>query len=160
MKFQTVRVYYRYTTNDHEYSQDYTVPENEPHITAHAVKQWQRDLNIPHQHVAMVGAEILPEEFTRNPVVQLPIGFTETRYPGYFWDTHSKKLYSLKSGMLKEIKYQKSRMVRGKIFREGYPVSHLGKRKRLERADLLKLTPERCVVPLFPVQKPKGSRWS
>ena len=38
-------------------------------------------------------------------MVVLPMGFTATKYPGYFWDTKNEKLYSIKvDGSLYEMK--------------------------------------------------------
>ena len=38
-------------------------------------------------------------------MVTLPIEFVETKYPGYFWNTETKTLFSLKiDGVLKELR--------------------------------------------------------
>lgn len=37
-------------------------------------------------------------------MVILPIGFTATRYPGYYWHMGEQALYSLKSGSLRKMK--------------------------------------------------------
>jgi hypothetical protein len=37
-------------------------------------------------------------------MVTLPPGFVAIKFPGYFWNLRTKRLYSIKSGMLKPIK--------------------------------------------------------
>jgi hypothetical protein len=75
-------------------------------------------------------------------MVTLPPPFTATKYPGYFWHTEEKKLYSIKmSGELSELK---------KVFPNyfnhlpmpGYTVSFKGRRKYLSIDYLNKLTLE------------------
>ena len=159
MKFVTVRVAYRYPHTDEQYTKDYTVPENEPFAANHAWKQWQRDHTIPHQMVAFSGTSVV-EQAADAPVVQLPLGYCPTKYPGYFWNAYEQKMYSLKSGVLKEIKRRKWHGNRQYGPTDGYNVSHLGKRRHLPHEDMLKLVPMRAVIPNAPVPKRVGSRWS
>lgn len=164
MNFVTVRVFYVYPSDDvvrPPFFKDYTVPENEPFADADAYKQWQRDLTIPHQMVAFSGTRIVEQE-PGAPIVQLPMGFCETKYPGYFWDFNERKLYSLKSGQLKELVRLK------RIFRadkrslpyDGYCVSVDGKRRYMDAEYLETLVPRNCLIPKANVPKRQGSRWS
>ena len=160
MKFETYRVWYKYPRHGCvEYFKDYTVPENESFPSNNAWKQWQRDHTIPHQLVAFVSA-VKVEYDPGAMVVQLPLGFCETKYPGYFWNANEHKLYSLKSGMLKQIQRRQWHGNAQYGPTDGYTVSHLGKRKHLRHEDMLKIVPTRAVIPLSPVPKKPGSRWS
>jgi hypothetical protein len=51
--------------------------------------------------------------------------FVKTIYPGYFWNIEEQKLYSIKSGVLKPLKFQKGgmRTTNNFITRPGYKVS-------------------------------------
>lgn len=159
MNFATVRVYYTYPLDGRKFHKDYTVPENEPFAAAHAQKQWQRDHTIPHNMVAFSGTGVVEQE-PNALFVQLPLGYCETKYPGYFWNANEQKLYSLKSGMLKEVKRSRWNGNRYIGPRDGYNVSHLGKRRHLRHDDLMQLVPMRSVIPTMPVPKRPGSRWS
>jgi len=65
-------------------------------------------------------------------MVTLPKGFTKCKIPGYFWDTKGHKLYSIKSGQLKAMKYIKPHnFVFGQPWNGGYRVSHNGQRRNL-----------------------------
>lgn len=159
MNFVTVRVFYRYPADGtpRSFAKEYTVPDNEPFPEAHAYRQWQKDHSLPHALIAYTGTAIVAQPDSA-PIIQLPLGFCETKYPGYFWEANEKKLYSLKSGKLREIKHNKFYHGRyGDM--SGYPVSHNGKRRRLKRDELMKLVPTRAVIPKAPVQKPLGARW-
>ena len=64
-------------------------------------------------------------------MVTLPIEFVATKYPGYFWNTETQTLFSLKiDGVLKELK-----MVYPNHFNmirmPGYRVSVKGRRRHL-----------------------------
>lgn len=71
-------------------------------------------------------------------MIIFPVGFTPTKYDGYFWHTINKKLYSIKSGVLREIKY--TRPNRFNHFTDGYRVSVNGNRRVLELRYLNSLT--------------------
>lgn len=161
MKFSTYSVWYNYPLEPEKwpYTKDYTVPENEPFPEAHAYQQWRRDHSLPHKLIAYIKC-VKVEQVDNALVVQLPLGFCETKYPGYFWNANEHKLYSLKSGMLKQIPRRKWHGNAQCEPTDGYAVSHLGKRKHLRHKDLLKLIPTRAVIPLNPVPKKPGSRWS
>ncbi len=62
-------------------------------------------------------------------MVTLPPEFTATRYPGYFWNIKTQKLFSLKvSGELRELKLIRPNHWNG--WKDpGYRVSHEGVRK-------------------------------
>jgi len=81
----------------------------------------------------------------------LPIEFAKTRYPGYFWNTESHTLYSLKiGGVLREIKI--SRPNRFNNYSEpGYRVCVKGKRKFMSLSSLEKLSAS-LSVDVFPVK--------
>lgn len=65
-------------------------------------------------------------------MVVLPPGFVATRYPGYFWYIPQKKLYSLKTGVLKPLKIKKSY----RFHPEGYRI-YTGGFKRFLSLDYL-----------------------
>lgn len=163
VNFVTIRVFYIYpedTTVREPFFKDYTVPENEPFVEAAAYKQWQRDLTIPHQMVAFSGTRVVKQE-PGAPIVQLPLGFCETKYPGYFWDFNEQKLYSLKSGVLKELRLlMNNRFMKRMGPFTGYQVSHLGVNRYLRLEDLEKLVPTHCLIPKANVSKRQGTRWS
>jgi hypothetical protein len=155
-EFVTVKVSYCYPVIQPSatYSKEYTVPSTEPFPNNHAFKQWQRDHSLPHKLIAYKGAEILGEaQYSHAPTIQLPLGFCETRYPGYFWNSNELKLYSLKSGMLKPIPRKSWKQF------DGYVVSHKGIRRYLSHRYLLRLVPVRAVIPMQPIPKRIGSRW-
>lgn len=37
-------------------------------------------------------------------MIVFPLDYIKTQYPGYFWNVQTQKLYSIKSGKLKELK--------------------------------------------------------
>ena len=81
-------------------------------------------------------------------MVRLPNVFIATKFPGYFWNTETQTLYSLKiDGVLKELK-----MVYPNHFNmirmPGYRVSVKGRRKYLSIGYLKKLKPEFSVIPV------------
>lgn len=79
-------------------------------------------------------------------MIILPIGLTPTKYPGYFWDINKKKLYSIKTGLVREIKYTKPN--RFNHFMDGYRVSHEGHRVVLTLEYLNKLTNVDHIIPI------------
>lgn len=65
-------------------------------------------------------------------MVVLPQEFVKTRYPGYFWNTKDKQLYSIKvTGVLKPIKFSKGGFFNGCTIEPGYRVSVDGVRRTL-----------------------------
>ena len=65
-------------------------------------------------------------------MVTLPVEFVKTKYPGYFWNVTTKKLYSIKvTGELKPLKFQKGGTFGWKVIAPGYAVSVGGVRRRM-----------------------------
>jgi hypothetical protein len=63
-------------------------------------------------------------------MVVLPKEFVATKYPGYFWNTKEKQLYSLKvTGELRRLAYHKGGYFYGHKVDPGYRVSHKGDRR-------------------------------
>lgn len=85
-------------------------------------------------------------------MVILPIGFTPTKYPGYFWNVPEQALYSIKvSGVLTRLKKYNWIYKNYPISREHLPhyrVSVKGKRKILTVEELCKLNIADSVIPL------------
>lgn len=82
-------------------------------------------------------------------MVVLPPEFVATRYPGYFWNTSDKKLYSIKvTGELRPLKYSKGGTFYGHTVMPGYHISHNGMRRTLPLNYLmpLKPTPKQQVI--------------
>lgn len=79
-------------------------------------------------------------------MVTLPSEFVATKYPGYFWNTRTRRLFTAKLGVLRELK--RSGPNKWNYFRDGYKVSHEGVNRFLEYADLLKLQPKDSVFPV------------
>ena len=79
-------------------------------------------------------------------MVVLPLGFVTTRYPGYYWDTDWKVLYSIKvDGSLYRMKLlQPSHF--NKWSGPGYRVSHKGIRRTMLLEYLTKLQVEDTVI--------------
>lgn len=74
-----------------------------------------------------------------------PIGFTPTKYAGYYYHINEQRLYSIKSGILKPIKHQPpSYWNKG---HGGYTISHCGKKRWLCDQYLNKLQIEDYVIP-------------
>lgn len=72
-------------------------------------------------------------------MVTLPIEFVATRYPGYFWNTETQTLFSLKiDGVLKELKLVKPNPWNW-LPMPGYVVSVKGRRRTLLVGELKKL---------------------
>lgn len=80
-------------------------------------------------------------------MITLPPEFTATKYPGYFWNTRTQSLFSIKvTGVLRPIK-----KCRPNIFNDyfkGYRVSHQGQRVLLKMEYLTALTPKNSIIPV------------
>ncbi len=91
-----------------------------------------------------------------NTMVVLPIEFVPTRYPGYFWNTETQTLYSVKvSGELKELAITNPSAF-SRITEPGYRVSVKGVRKFMAISRLKKLKAS-TDVQVFPVKGRYGS---
>ena len=86
-------------------------------------------------------------------MVTLPAPYVATKYPGYFWNVETQRLYSLKvTGVLREMKFCKPNWLNkwdnfSKGQHGGYRVSHKGARRNLYLSDLKKLTIADSVIP-------------
>lgn len=75
-------------------------------------------------------------------MVVLPNEFVATKYPGYFWNTATEKLYSIKvTGELRRLVYNKGGYFNGHLVQPGYQVSHEGTRRRYTLDYLKSLAP-------------------
>lgn len=64
-------------------------------------------------------------------MVTLPVEFVATKYPGYFWNTADKKLYSLKvTGVLTPLAFHKGGCFYGHVIEPGYQISVNGRKRR------------------------------
>lgn len=64
-------------------------------------------------------------------MVTLPADFVATRYPGYFWNTAERKLYSLKvTGELRPMAFHKGGTFYGNRIEPGYQISVGGCKRR------------------------------
>lgn len=78
-------------------------------------------------------------------MITFPPEFVTTKYPGYFWNTKTQRLYSIKvSGELHELKYYKPSVWTN--WNEGYHVSVKGNRRWLLIEDLKKLNSQEIPV--------------
>ena len=62
-------------------------------------------------------------------MIALPIEYEKTKYPGYFWNMNDKKLYSIKSGVLKPLVMQRKGYWYPNTrtyLKRGYYISHKG----------------------------------
>ncbi len=85
-------------------------------------------------------------------MVTLSIEFVKTKYPGYFWNTESQTLYSLKvDGVLKEIKITNPNPF-SRITEPGYRVSVKGKRRFMSLSSLKKHNDENLSFSVYPVK--------
>lgn len=93
-------------------------------------------------------------------MIVFPVGFIETRYPGYYFEPSSNQLYSIKiTGMLKPLKPQKywnpnnnyrGNASSGLIHGEGgYQVSHKGRRHFMPLRELKLLKPSAYIIPVW-----------
>lgn len=84
-------------------------------------------------------------------MVTLPKQFVATRLPGYFWNTADERLYSVKiTGALRPLKKQASN--RWNHFKEGYQLSHMGRKRFMSVDYLKKLKPKAQTFPIFKEQ--------
>ena len=82
-------------------------------------------------------------------MVVLPKEFVATRYPGYFWNTTTKQLFSIKvTGELKPLAFCKGGTFNGHIVKPGYRVSHKGEKRTfpMEYLNTLKPVAEHQVI--------------
>ena len=80
-------------------------------------------------------------------MVTFPKEFIATKLPGYFWNTKTKTLFSIKgSGVLRELK--KSKPNRFNRYRDAYQVSYLGCRSYLDMPYLTQLVECDSVIPV------------
>ena len=65
-------------------------------------------------------------------MIAMPKGFVMTRYPGYYWNVDTQKLYSTKvTGELRPMAFHKGGFFRGYSIQPGYQISVNGYRKTL-----------------------------
>ena len=77
-----------------------------------------------------------------NVNVMLPDDFVMTKFPGYFWNVRTERLYTIKStGCLKMLKENTYWVIKQYGFEPGYRVSVKGIRRHLTLRYLKTLTP-------------------
>lgn len=70
-------------------------------------------------------------------MVQFPEGFTALIYPGYFWNSNEKCIYSLKrGGVLRPLPLRRRFIYKMMDIPCGYDIYYKGKRKRLPVANI------------------------
>ena len=75
-------------------------------------------------------------------MVTLPREFVATRYPGYFWNTVDKKLYTMKvTGVLRPMAFNKGGNFYGVVHQPGYQISVNGLKRKLTLPYLNSLKP-------------------
>ena len=79
-------------------------------------------------------------------MVIMPREFVATKYPGYFWHTTTRTLFTAKLGVLRELKYFGPN--RWNRYREGYRVCHEGNRQFLSLKYLNTLREAETVFPV------------
>ncbi len=80
-------------------------------------------------------------------MITFPPEFVATKYPGYFWNTKTDKLYSIKvTGCLRPLTFKKESYWTPNT---GYAVSVNGKKRFLRLDYLRKLTPSAQVMPMY-----------
>lgn len=85
-------------------------------------------------------------------MIVLPPGLVSTKYKGYFYDIQNKKMYSIKTGILKELKQSKSyRTPYGYLHPETWHVSVNGVKTAVNKNYLSKLTYPK-EVEVFPIE--------
>ena len=73
-------------------------------------------------------------------MITFPKGFVKIYYPGYFWDTINKELYSIKvGGILKKLPCRKPFYGYGNFIPAGYQLSYKGSRKFMPKHRLMML---------------------
>ena len=86
-------------------------------------------------------------------MVVMPVEFVATKYPGYFWNTKTKQLYSVKvTGILTPIKFSKGGQFGWRNILPGYRVSVKGVR-RLLRLEYLNSLVQKETTEQFPVSE-------
>lgn len=83
-------------------------------------------------------------------MITFPAEYVATKYPGYFWNTLTDKLYSIKvTGALRPLTFQKANYWRPEA---GYAVSVNGKKRTLKLSYLRTLSPSPQVFPTYSKQ--------
>lgn len=78
-------------------------------------------------------------------MITFPPEFVTTRFPGYFWNTATRRLYTIKvTGELRELKA--SRPNQWNNYLNGYQVSYKGQRRKLTLEYLNTLTSQTIQV--------------
>lgn len=77
----------------------------------------------------------------------LPNGYVATRIPGYFWSINDQKLYSIKSGILREMILSVPNRFNGMSL-PAYRVSFEGKKRYITLEELIRLEPTPSVIPV------------
>jgi hypothetical protein len=77
-------------------------------------------------------------------VIRFPEGFVTTYWPGYFWHLEQERLYSIKSGVLKELKQRPAYYTRHfgrlvKVDEPNYQISVCGRRILVQISRLKRL---------------------
>lgn len=80
-------------------------------------------------------------------MITFPPEFTAIKYPGYFWNTLDKRLYSIKiGGVLRPLYLCKPNKFN--YGEAGYKISVDGKKKYIWEKTLLKTKPKDSVIPV------------
>jgi len=80
-------------------------------------------------------------------MITFPAEYVATKYPGYFWNTKTKKLYSVKvTGALRPLVF---RNISQWTPEAGYSVSVNGKKRFMKLDYLRTLTPKTQVFPVY-----------
>lgn len=79
-------------------------------------------------------------------MVSLPQEFVATKYPGYFWNTKTRQLFTAKLGILRPL--QKRLPSVYNEYRTGWQVSVNGRRRFMEYSALCALKPRNSVFPV------------
>ena len=78
-------------------------------------------------------------------MITFPPEFVTTKYPGYFWNTKTQRLFSIKvTGELREMKFQKGNHWNN--YRAGYRVSVKGQNRVLDLPYLKSLNSQEIPV--------------
>lgn len=83
-------------------------------------------------------------------MITFPAEYVATKYPGYFWNTNTDKLYSIKvTGALRPLAFAKKSYW---VPEAGYQVSVNGKKRMLKLSYLRTLSPSPTVFPTYSKQ--------
>lgn len=83
-------------------------------------------------------------------MITLPPEFVETKFPGYYWNTKTQQLFSLKvTGVLRPL--AKPKISKFNRYQDVYQVSVMGKKRYLYMHNLRALK-AKAQMSLFPVQ--------